>query len=61
MTEQIAFFEYVCQNYKDETIDIKFNIGYSHTNLPFLILPSFALMLNLFIIVTHIRKEMHAR
>jgi hypothetical protein len=51
-----SFFDTVCQNYIDDTLKDDFNIGFSHMRWPFIVLPSFAMTLNLFIIFTHIRK-----
>ena len=56
--DELDFFQTVCKNYQDENLDINFNIGYSHMRWPFLLVPCFALTLNLFIIVTHIRKRL---
>ena len=49
-------FDEICTNFMVPDAVANFKIGYAHTSLPFIIFPSLALMLNLFIIITHIRK-----
>ncbi len=56
-----TFFEQVCLNYVDESIDKTLNIGYSKQYWPFVTLPSLALILNIFTIITHIRKKINKR
>jgi hypothetical protein len=60
MSEE-TFFDMVCQNYKDDNIRQDLNIGYSHYRWPFWTLPSIALILNIFIIVTHIRRKLRQK
>jgi len=56
-----SFHDFVCVNFKDKSLEGGLSIGYAHNPWPFILLPSFALALNLFIIVTHIRKQCDAR
>lgn len=57
-----TFLNMVCQNYIDhKLIGTNLNIGYSHHRWPFVVVPALALILNVFIIVTHIRKKLHDR
>jgi hypothetical protein len=57
-----TFLDMVCQNYiNKKLIGTGLNIGYSHHRWPFIALPSLALLLNIFIILTHIRRKLHQR
>jgi len=52
-----SFKDSICENYKDPSLPEKYKIGYSNYRNPFIIIPSFALILNLFLIVRYIRNK----
>lgn len=60
ITNTNAFFDRICENYKDDSIK-DLNIGFAHSSWPFILLPSLALSLNIFIIITHVRKNLSAK
>lgn len=53
------FSDEVCKNYmlSPKIVDDGINIGYAHSSLPFIIIPSFALLLNLLVLFVYIRNK----
>jgi hypothetical protein len=51
-----------CENFIDpDPYHQQLNIGYSHSAVPFILIPSLALALNLFIIFSHLRRYFKER
>lgn len=61
MNGESQFRTLFCKNYINDEISEKLNIGYSHQSWPFFTLPTLALLLNIFIIVTHIRRAVQRK
>jgi hypothetical protein len=56
MSAEVGFLDNVCSNYQDD--DHKdLQIGFSNTEWPYIVIPSMAMGLNVFIIATHIRRR----
>jgi hypothetical protein len=54
-----GYFDGICnENFYANPEHLELKIGYSNSLVPFLLLPSLALLLNIFIIATHIRKSL---